>query len=454
MLARIAQTIRRYNMFPAPEIGVAVSGGADSVCLLHALLELAPEFDLRLTVLHLDHGLRPESAADADFVRELADGFHLPFQLRTTDFAGAHGNLEQAARRARLAFFDETIASGAVQRVATGHTRSDQAETVLFRFLRGSGGAGLAAIRPVTTEGIVRPLIDIERVEVLQYLRARNLPWREDSTNASPDFARNRIRHGLLPELARDWNPGIVQTLAHTADWAQAEEAWWHSEIDRLAKELFRVEEGAVLVSAGALGHLPLAPARRLVRRAIELIRGDLRGVAFSHVDAVLALAARPRGGSAQLPGVSVRRSFDSVRFGRRTPRSCWRLTPAVPGLTPIPGANLALSLEIVEKSETLGTSHCVYNSEMGCLDWERLSGSPTVRNWQPGDRYQPMGNPGEAKLKNLFQEARVPVWERADWPVLEVGERIVWSRRFGPAVWCAAEPGTPVILQVREVMR
>jgi len=146
MVSRIERTIERYHMFqPGQSVGVAVSGGADSVCLLHVLLELAPRWDLRLSVLHLDHGLRgEESRGDARFVRELAGRLGLPVCIREVQVAAAPDNLEQAARKARLAFFRERIASGAVERVALGHTRSDQAETVLFRFLRGSGTAGLA----------------------------------------------------------------------------------------------------------------------------------------------------------------------------------------------------------------------------------------------------------------------------------------------------------------------
>src|SRR5215831_12446710 len=163
LVQRVASTIERYAMFAgAGRIGVGVSGGADSVCLLHVLRELAPQRNLCLTVIHLDHGLRgEESRADAAWVADLAAQLGLPLVPRQADVAGAGGNLEQAARDARLALFGELIASGQAQRVATGHTRSDQAETVLFRFLRGAGTAGLAGIRPVTPQGIVRPLIEI-----------------------------------------------------------------------------------------------------------------------------------------------------------------------------------------------------------------------------------------------------------------------------------------------------
>ena len=292
LLQRVIHTIDRYRMFTAGQkVGVAVSGGADSVCLLHVLLELAPERCLRLAVLHLNHRLRGgESDQDAEFVRRLSEQLGLPFHLREADLAGcAEGrgkpgcfretretprrsqylhpdNLEQAARHARLAFFREMTESLTVDSVAVGHTRSDQAETVLFRFLRGSGTAGLAGVRPVTSDGVVRPLLAVGRDEVEQFLRDRGIAWREDSSNASPQFARNRIRHDLLPQLASQWNPGIREILANTADWAQAEEAYWAAEIDRLAA-------GRLLERDGAIGWCA-APSRgpRATRAASVLI--------------------------------------------------------------------------------------------------------------------------------------------------------------------------------------
>src|SRR5579872_924262 len=264
-------------MFQADQrVGVAVSGGADSVCLLHVLFELAPRWNLHLHILHLDHQLRgDESREDARFVEQLAARLCLPCSLAQVDVAtlarDRGENLEQAARNERRRFFLEFLQSGAVDRIALGHTRSDQAETVLFRFLRGSGTAGLAGIRPVTAEGFVRPLLGIERSAVEQFLRERSIVWREDSSNASPDFARNRIRHHLLPMLQREWNPGITEMLAHTADWALEEESYWETEIDCLAARHLIVKPPAVLLRADRLADLPGAAARRLVRRAIEI---------------------------------------------------------------------------------------------------------------------------------------------------------------------------------------
>jgi tRNA(Ile)-lysidine synthase len=440
------------NMIAAGQrVGVAVSGGADSVCLLHVLAGQG----LAARVLHVNHRLRgAESDADAEFVIALAERLGLACTVHDAPVASGGDNLEQAARNLRLAFFRHVIARGDVDRVALGHTRSDQAETVLFRFLRGSGTAGLAAIRPVTSDGLIRPLIEIDREDVRSWLRERGIPWREDSSNASLDFARNRIRHQLLPQLARDWNPAILETLAQTADWAQAEELYWQAEIDRLAAEYLDTSpgDGSVLLRNEALKILPLAPARRLVRRAIELAKGDLRAIDFQHVQGVLALAAGPEGGRTQAPGLDIWRSFDWIRFAATGVFAPYRLFTPVPGIFRLPGTDMKLSLELIDKSETFATGDSVYNSGVDCLDWCRLSGDLELRNWQPGDRYQPLGSSSEAKVADLFQQARIPSWERERWPVLTDGSGIVWARQFGSAAGCAADRDSNMVLRVREV--
>ena len=458
LLARVAETIHRYRMFePGQHVGVAVSGGADSICLLHVLLELAPRWDLRLSVLHLNHGLRgEESRQDEQFVRDLAARLGLTIMVRAVDVAASPGNLEQVARDARLAFFREQLADGAMARIAVGHTRNDQAETVLFRFLRGSGGAGLAAIRPVAG-GIVRPLLAADRAEVEQYLHQRGIAWREDSSNASPQFARNRIRHQLLPQLAREWNPAVGETLSRAADWALAEEQYWEAEIGRLATGHLMSRDGAVLVRVESLRDLPLAVARRLVRRALELTKGDLRGTNFGHIAAILKMASSVLGhGRVQAPGVEVTRSFDWLRFARfeanRVAAGGYRLAAPVPGTVLVPGTDTAISLELLEKAETLDPRESVYNIETGCIDWRFLSGSLEIRNWRPGDQYQPSGSTGEEKIKTLFQKARIPRWERSYWPVVTDGSAIVWARRFGAAVRFAVVPGCKAVLRIREV--
>lgn len=432
-------------------VAVAVSGGADSVCLLHLLTELG----LARHVLHVNHHLRgAESDADAAFVVDLANRLGLPVTVQDAPLPPKSKNLEQTARRLRLAVFRSALSSGLADCVALGHTRSDQAETVLFRFLRGSGSAGLSGVRPVTRAGVIRPLIEIDRHEVRKWLLERGIPWREDSSNASPEFARNRIRLCLLPQLARDWNPGIVETLVQTADWAQAEEAYWREQLPKLGRDCLRLSQpdGAVLLHSEGLQSLPRAAARRLVRWAMELAKGDLRSIAFHHIDTVLELVSGTGSGRTQAPGLDVCRSFGWIRIARPQAPSPYCLTPLIPGVYPVSGTGIGLSLELIEKSETFALGDSVYNSEMGCLDWKKLSGNLLLRNWQPGDRYRPVGASGEGKITDLFQEGRVPLWERAQWPVLEDSSGIIWVRRFGPAAACAASSESNVVLRVQEV--
>ncbi|HUB77977.1 MAG TPA: tRNA lysidine(34) synthetase TilS [Bryobacteraceae bacterium] len=458
LLSTVAATIRSHQMFGRGQrVGVAVSGGADSVCLLHVLLELAPEWDLRLAVLHLNHGLRgEESCQDERFVRDLAGRLGVPVIVRSVNVAASRDNLEQAGRRARLAFFHEQIAAGDVARVATGHTLNDQAETTLFRFLRGAGGAGLAGIRVATSEGLVRPLLEVTRAEVEEYLRERGIAWREDSSNADRRFARNRIRHQLLPQLAAEWNPAIVETLGRAADWAAAEEQYWEEEIGRLAAQ-FRLEgDGSVLVRTEVLRQLPLAAARRLVRHALETAKGDLLGIGFEHIAEILRIALSELGhGRVQVPGAEVERSLDWVRFVNslraRRPFNNYQLQVTVPDVVPIPGTARAIALELFEKTETIPLGESVYNSETGWVDWRVVSGSLEIRNWRPGDQYQPAGSAGEERIKTLFQKARIPRWERRHWPVMTNGSAIVWAAGFGVAAPFAANPASTRLLRIRE---
>ncbi len=310
MLQRVAGTIERHAMFtPGQRVGVAVSGGADSVALLHALLDLRARWDLQLSVLHVNHRLRgEESEGDARFVRELARSLSLEFRCHEVDVPGIiraeGGNLEQTARRVRQDFFLGLIRAGELDRVALGHTRSDQAETVLFRILRGAGTAGLAGIRPVTTDGLVRPLIDVSRAEVLEYLSGKGISWREDSSNQDRRFARNRIRHDLLPALEREWNPALTQVLAGMAEVARDEEDYWRDFISETAEGRLIVRPPEVIFRAEWLAGLHPAVARRVIRSAIEQARGDLRRVDMHHIGRVpVAGSGRRRPEAVRNPG-------------------------------------------------------------------------------------------------------------------------------------------------------
>jgi tRNA(Ile)-lysidine synthase len=458
MLERVAEFIARHGMFETGQrAGVAVSGGPDSVFLLHALHELAPRWNLKLSLVHIEHGIRgAASLADAEFVRSLASSFALPFHVRSADVASMADNLEQAARNVRHGFYKELLSGGVLDRIATGHTQNDQAETVLYRILRGSGLAGLAGILPVTEEGLVRPLLEIERRHIETWLRDRKLEWRQDETNQDLSYARNRLRREVLPLLRAHFNPQLDSVLSHLAALARDEESYWKAELDR--HRLSPPETPVLNISE--LSNLPPAAARRLVRRVIERIKGDLRQVDFDHVEAVLDMARSPKGHQrTQLPGVDVLRSFEWVRFAA----SGWAsgskydfsLPLGVPASVELPRSRTRITLQILEKAE-LGE---VYGTVVDDLDWQRVSvckGVPSgleLRNWRPGDQYRRVGRSKREKIKALFQKARVPLWERSKWPIITWNGVILWSRCFGPAAEFAADAASRVVLRVAETV-
>lgn len=459
LLERVIAAITRYNMIPrGSRLGVAVSGGADSVCLLHLLSELATGWNLHLTVLHLNHKLRPESDADEAFVRELAARFSLPFESAAADVGGvaasAGSNLEETARRLRREFFAQFLREGRLDRIALGHTRSDQAETVLFRLLRGTGLSGLAGILPVTVEGLVRPLIEIERVDVEQWLRERTIAWREDSTNQDCTFARNRIRHRLIPALRADWNPEVTAALAGLAALAFDEERFWEAYVEEIAVRIVEVKGEALLVCARQILELPRAVARRLIRHVIFRTKGDLRQVESAHVERILELTGQPEGhGRLQIPGVDVFRSFDWLRFAKIRPGMFagqdYEFQIEVPGSVALPGSGSRVCVEVIERQQ--GENLSVTCARVGEVDWRRVPGPLCLRNWRPGDQYQPVGHSQEQKVKLLFQHARIPLWERRGWPIISSGDKIIWARQFGPAAEYVADSQTCHVLRIWE---
>ena len=275
VLDRVAESISRYNMIPANcRVGVAVSGGADSTFLLQALWRLGHR---PLTVLHINHHLRGnESDADEARVRQMAKQLGLEF-LTLHWWYVQQSNLEQAARQARREWFTELIANGQIDRVATGHTKSDQAETVLFRLLRGSGSRGLAGVLSTTREGVIRPLLDVERAEIEDWLEGKGIAWSEDASNRDTTLVRNRIRHELLPHLRDEWNPSIVDALCQLAELSAGEEIYWQEEINQILPSVWRKIGETYVASIEPIVSRPRPVQRRLVRAMIEKAKGDLR---------------------------------------------------------------------------------------------------------------------------------------------------------------------------------
>jgi tRNA(Ile)-lysidine synthase len=419
---QVERTIRRHAMLAGGEtVLVAVSGGADSVALLHFLVELAPAWRLRLHVLHVDHQLRPDSPADADFVRALGARLGVPADVVTVT-VDARGSLEAAARESRYAALEAGAARIDAHRIALGHTADDQAETVLMRLLEGAGVRGLAGIPPVRGR-IIRPLIEVHRAALEAELRRAAIPWVEDPTNRDPKFLRNRIRHELLPLLADSYNPGIAASLTRVSTLARDTVA----ALDRAAAvELERLavfDAGAVTLPLGPLRALPRQIAAEVLRQAAARLgsRAPLR--AWSHHGLRRALAVPPPRRPFRLGGVAIEVSGALARLARAPLAALVARPLDVPGYTELPEIGRALEARI-GGAEAYAVPR---DPNRVAFDADELGGGPlTVRARRRGDRFVPFGG-AERRLKTLLIDAKVPRWDRARVPVIEAGGVIIW---------------------------
>ncbi|MDP3703784.1 MAG: tRNA lysidine(34) synthetase TilS [Candidatus Omnitrophota bacterium] len=319
------QLIRRHD-----RVVVGVSGGLDSVTLLHLLVRLRPSMRLTVYAVHVDHQLRAESGEDASFVQELTARLNVPVVVDRRDMAALcrreGWSLEDGARRIRYQCFVEAAARYSARVVALAHTADDQAETVLMRLLRGSGLTGLAGIpvaREIAGVHIVRPLLHCWRQELAAYLTRVGLTHRDDASNTDRRFVRNRIRHELLPLLARDYNPNIKAALVQLAGQSRVDHAYLQSAAQRYWKRVARAtRSGDVSLKLPTLARQPEALQRELVRQALRQIRGDLNQFEFRHWRELERLMqAPPARAAVHLPGgVQVIREADQLRF--QPPRS------------------------------------------------------------------------------------------------------------------------------------
>jgi len=455
----VAAYIHKHALLkPGDRVGAAVSGGADSVALLRLLLELRKELGIVLSVVHFNHKLRgADSDADEHFVAELAQRYKLDLHCEGSDVATYAAekrfSLETAARELRYEFFRRLLQQDRLNRIATAHTLDDQAETVLLRMIRGSGTRGLAGIYPQLSidssrlsalsspaPAIVRPLLSVKRKDLEAYLATINQSWREDASNRDLRHARNRVRHGILPRLERNLNPAVRETLAETAEIARAEEEYWEGEV---AKLLPGPAKRAIKLAT--LQNLPLALQRRVIRSVTESlgVRAE-----FHHVEEILALASGT-GRSAILPkGWVVSRNKNELRFEPPTKAVPldYEYALSVPGAVDVPEAGSRFETVLVSAKGASG-----YNREQ-LLNQTFLREELRVRNWRPGDRFQPPHTKAAKKIKELLQQRHLTGLERARWPVVVSGAEVIWVRGFAAPARLRPQEGMEPALVIREI--
>ena len=466
---RVACAAREHALWRRDDtLVVAVSGGQDSLCLLGALLALRarehPAAPGKLIVAHLDHGTRgAEGATDAAWVAAFAARLGLRCVVGTADVPGearrTHRSLEDTARRLRYAFLRQVCAEMGAAVICVGHTRDDQAETILMSFVRGAGLAGLAGMA-VLERGIARPLLGVTRVETLAYCLARGWQPRADPTNADLALRRNRVRHELLPALAA-LNPNIARTLAENGRLIEADERYLEAQTGAAWADVVReVGRERITLAVPALRTLPLALRHRVLRRAAIALIGHDYTLSARNVRALEAVVERAAsGGAVELPGgVRAVREYDRLIVARVAATAAHEASLAleraadeavalpVPGIVELPALGWRVRAWLSERPAGLEADEgpappdvpsfsraADLTGELGRaetrvhLDAGATGGELWVRAWRTGDRFQPLGLPAEKKLQDVFADAKVPRALRRRIPLVRNREHILW---------------------------
>jgi len=421
---------------------VAVSGGPDSVCLLHILAKLQKELGIKLHVAHLNHQLRgADSEADARYVAELAHRLDIPATVEPRDVkayhAQHHASLEEAAREVRYTFLAQVAESAGAEGVAVGHTLDDHIETILMHLIRGSGTRGLKGLQSLSrwqpsgaSLAVIRPLLPLSREETADYCRQHRLEPRLDASNLSLSSFRNRIRHQLLPQL-QTYNPQVAEALLRTARLAADDLAFIDKEAAQLWGEVAQKQGDTVILDKRSFADLPSALKRHLLRASIEELLGNLKDIEARHIEEILDALGKPAGKKISLPyGLTFTIEYDRYLLGS----DAATLSPFpvlesevklnIPGKTGISGWNIEAIVADPSGVKEEGEKPSDFTAR---FDLDRAGNKLTVRRRQPGDRFQPLGMSQPKKLNGFMIDAKIPQTWRQRIPIVSSPGQIRW---------------------------
>jgi tRNA(Ile)-lysidine synthase len=435
MLPRtVRRTIEKYSMFSQGDrVVIALSGGPDSVALLHMLNSLKDVYGIKIRAAHLEHGLRgDESIEDMKFVMSLCESLSIPITTKSEkigEIAAQDGlSVEAAARKIRYAFLYDVLEETGFNKIATGHNANDQAETLLINLLRGSGLAGLSGMKPAMDERVVRPLIEAKRSEIEAYLEQRGLSFRTDSSNADIRFERNKVRNVLIPVMETEFNPGIVDSLTRTASVFSMVYEFFKGKVEKSMRAAVNKEEGRVTVNLELFR--PYSDIVKLFtfHRILRSLEDDEQIISYDTLSALLNVAGKSQSGSRIDigSGIIALKEFDSVVIGRDLALyEPYEVQLNVPGETRIENAGYVYTVEVFrEKPETPD----VYRSgQSAYFDFNELALPLVARNWREGDRFVPFGLKGRKKVHDVFVDEKVPVSDRTVIPLVCDSDGVIW---------------------------
>ena len=453
-IRQVRRTITKYNMIGRGDLTVVtVSGGPDSVCLLDILYELKDELAIELVIAHFNHGFRPdEDEAETRFVESLARSYNLSFEEKTAnlDIKNENSSFEEVARHARYEFFEEVKERLRAQKVAVGHNLNDQAETVLMRLLRGSGPSGLGGIPPCRDKGIIRPLVEISRDEIESYLDRRGLSYVTDSSNLKTRYLRNKIRLELLPRLKR-YQPRIIELLGQTAEIMRNDEAWLEEKAaDWVKVKAEKKAETEIHIPLSSFFKLPCAFKNRVVRYAIKIIKGDLRGVSLRHIEAVNRVASgkKPQAQVNLSNGLTVKKIYDKMVFNiteKKEPEN-FKYFLNGPGTFQLKVLGCAVLLKEIQEQALPEKLRFPWTA---FLNADHITYPLILRNFRPGDRFVPLGMTGHKKLKDFFIDLKISSEVRKQIPILTCEKTIIWVCGIRIDDRFKVTPGVKKILKV-----
>ena len=434
---RVKRTIDRYCLLEKGDrLIVGVSGGVDSMVLLHLLNACRETFDLSLIVAHVNHGFRPaESEKEAELVQEESARLRVPFEygkFNVREFQKTGGlSPQDAARRIRFHFFDDLLRKHRAQKVALGHHADDQVETILLRLIRGSGLRGLKGILPIRERKVIRPLLEVWREEVESFALEKKIPFLSDSSNSKKDYLRNRIRLALVPFIEKEFQPHFKETLLKASTILREEDDYLERGTEEVYQKMVHEAKDTLSFKWSEYQSLHRAVQWRVIRKMVERMqdggtvtedeaRADVprifQNLHQSSASFLLELAH----------GVRIEKRYDVVLLGKRDvkPASPFEVDLRFPGHTVIKEIGREV---VVEETDRDQCKDCNRSPTTALMDYESLRFPLKMRNFRPGDRFLPLGVRGTQKLKDFFIDHKVPRFERPSVPLLISEERIAW---------------------------
>ena len=436
LFEQVRRTIDHYHLLEKGDrVIVGVSAGVDSMVLLHLLNAFRQEFDLFLIVAHIHHGLRPvESEKEAELVRKESARLGLPFEygeFNVKEFGESEGfSLQDAARRIRFQFFHDLLKKYGGGKIALGHNADDQVETVLLRLLRGSGLKGLKGMLPIREGRVIRPLLEVWKEEIEGFARENSISYLTDSSNLKGDYLRNRLRLKLIPLIEQDYQPGFRRTIIRTSTLLREENDFIEKEAGEAYQKIAYEEEGQITFKFSAYQSLHKAIQWRVIQKVLERVEDGLKIDEGEWLDVNLIyrrLQQPPASLLLELShGLCLEKRYDRVLLRRERPRTIppFEVELHTPGRTYIREIEREVVVEEREWSESMRPDDF---RKVALLDFHSLRFPLRMRNFRPGDRFQPLGTEGTQKLKEYFIDHKIPKFERPSIPLLISGEMIAW---------------------------